>query len=64
MNNVIDVYFVGGFGTLNWVNLKEYKEATPDKIVTPSDDGSVLFVLAELNTKYGTRWGAVQVEFS
>lgn len=63
MNNVIDVYFVGGFGTLNWVDLKEYMEAEPDKIVTPSDDGSVLYVLAELNTKYGTRLaasGAVQ----
>lgn len=63
MNNIIDVYFVGGFGTLNWVNLSEYKDATPDKIVTPSDDGSVLWVLAELNTKYGQRLacsGAVQ----
>ena len=27
MNNIIDVYFVGGFGTLNWVNLDEYKNA-------------------------------------
>ena len=35
MNNAIDAYFVGGFGTLNWVDLKEYRDATPDKIVTP-----------------------------
>ena len=26
MNNIIDVYFVGGFGTLNWVNLGRVQE--------------------------------------
>ena len=31
MNNVIDVYFVGGFGTLNWVDLNEYRDATPTR---------------------------------
>lgn len=46
MNNVIDVYFVGGFGTLNWVDLKEYRDATPDKIVTPASGSSVLDTLA------------------
>ena len=53
MNNVIDVYFVGGFGTLNWVDLAEYRDAAPDKIVTPSAGHSVLDTLSELNTKYG-----------
>lgn len=46
MNNVIDVYFVGGFGTLNWVDLKEYRDATPDKIVTPASGSSVLDTLS------------------
>ena len=55
MNNVIDVYFVGGFGTLNWVDLNEYRDATPDAIVTPSEGSSVLDTLAELNTLYGTK---------
>ena len=55
MNNIIDVYFVGGFGTLNWVNLDEYKNARPDKIVTPSEGSSVLDTLAELNTRYGVK---------
>ena len=50
MNNVIDVYFVGGFGTLNWVDLKEYRDAAPDKIVTPGAGHSVLDTLSELNT--------------
>lgn len=53
MNNVIDVYFVGGFGTLNWVDLQEYRDAKPDKIVTPSAGHSVLDTLSELNTRYG-----------
>ena len=55
MNNIIDVYFVGGFGTLNWVNLDEYKNAKPDNIVTPSEGSSVLDTLAELNTRYGVK---------
>ena len=55
MNNVIDVYFVGGFGTLNWVDLKEYRDAVPDKIVTPGAGHSVLDTLSELNTKYGAK---------
>jgi putative heme iron utilization protein len=55
MNNVIDVYFVGGFGTLNWVDLKEYRDAAPDKIVTPGAGHSVLDTLSELNTKYGPK---------
>jgi putative heme iron utilization protein len=55
MNNVIDVYFVGGFGTLNWVDLKEYRDAEPDKIVTPGAGHSVLDTLSELNTKYGPK---------
>jgi putative heme iron utilization protein len=55
MNNVIDVYFVGGFGTLNWVDLKEYRDAVPDKIVTPGAGHSVLDTLSELNTEYGAK---------
>jgi hypothetical protein len=54
MNRVIDVYFVGGFGTLNWVDMNDYRNATPDKIVTPGVGHSVLDTLSELNTKYGT----------
>jgi hypothetical protein len=45
---------VGGFGTLNWVDMNDYRNATPDKIVTPGVGHSVLDTLSELNTKYGT----------
>ena len=29
---VSDIYFIGGFGTVAWVNVKEYEAIQPDKI--------------------------------
>jgi len=52
MNRLIDAYFVGGFGSLNWINMEEYKSVAPDAIVTPSHDRNVLDTLAQLNTRY------------
>ena len=40
---------------MNWVDLKEYRDAVPDKIVTPGAGHSVLDTLSELNTKYGPK---------
>jgi hypothetical protein len=34
MHSVTDVYFVGGFGTVQWMNVAEYLAATPDAIAT------------------------------
>lgn len=33
MDRILDIYFVGGFGTVQWVDTKEYAKAQPDKIV-------------------------------
>lgn len=33
MDRIVDIYFVGGFGTVQWVKPVEYAEARPDKIV-------------------------------
>lgn len=27
-----DIYFIGGFGTVQWVDVKEYEAIQPDKI--------------------------------
>lgn len=27
-----DIYFIGGFGTVQWVDVKEYESVQPDKI--------------------------------
>jgi len=27
-----DIYFIGGFGTVQWVDVKEYETLQPDKI--------------------------------
>lgn len=33
MHRISDVYFVGGFGTVSWVNVAEYTAVKPDSIV-------------------------------
>ena len=35
--NVVDVYYVGGFGVMGWVNAAEYGQAQPDRL---SDDAA------------------------
>ncbi|KAF6155633.1 hypothetical protein GIB67_034728 [Kingdonia uniflora] len=32
MDNISDIYFIGGFGTVAWVDIKEYETLQPDKI--------------------------------
>jgi hypothetical protein len=32
MNNVVDVYYVGGFGVMGWVDAAEYGSAQPDPL--------------------------------
>lgn len=29
---ISDIYFIGGFGTVAWVDVKEYESLQPDKI--------------------------------
>jgi hypothetical protein len=38
MDNISDIYFVGGFGTVQWVDVEEYVRASPDAIVSRSSD--------------------------
>lgn len=33
MHNISDIYFIGGFGTVAWVDVKEYETIQPDTIV-------------------------------
>jgi len=34
MHRVTDIYFVGGFGTVQWIDVAEYLNAAPDAIAT------------------------------
>ncbi|KAG5008736.1 hypothetical protein JHK82_017306 [Glycine max] len=45
MQNIRDIYFIGGFGTVAWVDVKEYETLQPDKIAV---DGGEQY-LKELN---------------
>lgn len=33
MHRISDIYFVGGFGTVQWVDVAEYVASKPDQIV-------------------------------
>ena len=33
MHRISDIYFVGGFGTVQWVDVAEYAATSPDNIV-------------------------------
>ncbi|KAL4435164.1 hypothetical protein ABPG77_001846 [Micractinium sp. CCAP 211/92] len=46
MNRILDIYFVGGFGTVQWVDVAEYSRAQPDPIVLDNPN-RVLQVLNE-----------------
>lgn len=36
MHRISDIYFVGGFGTVQWVDITEYTAVKPDNIVMAS----------------------------
>ncbi|XAR74050.1 hypothetical protein NMG60_11008212 [Bertholletia excelsa] len=45
MQNIRDIYFIGGFGTVAWVDVKEYETLKPDKIAVDGGEQN----LKELN---------------
>lgn len=49
MHRISDIYFVGGFGTVQWVDVKEYAQTRPDDIVL----GNVMRTLQLMNEQYG-----------
>ncbi|KAB2028733.1 hypothetical protein ERO13_D05G114600v2 [Gossypium hirsutum] len=48
MQNISDIYFIGGFGTVAWVDVKEYEAVKPDKIAVDGGEQN----LKELNATF------------
>ncbi|XP_044486254.1 uncharacterized protein LOC123211532 [Mangifera indica] len=48
MQNISDIYFIGGFGTVAWVDVKEYEALKPDKIAVDAGEQN----LKELNATF------------
>ncbi|KAM0943272.1 putative FMN-binding split barrel [Dioscorea sansibarensis] len=48
MQTISDVYFIGGFGTVAWVDVKEYESLQPDKIAANGGEQN----LKELNAMF------------
>lgn len=38
---ISDVYFIGGFGTVAWLDVKEYEALQPDKIAADGGEQSL-----------------------
>lgn len=56
MSVLTDIYFVGGFGTVQWVDVDEYMAARPDPIVlSRSGSDGPQATLAALNAAFGLR---------
>ncbi|KAG0482112.1 hypothetical protein HPP92_010196 [Vanilla planifolia] len=45
MNTISDIYFIGGFGTVQWIDVREYENTQPDKIAADGGEQN----LKELN---------------
>ncbi|XP_052175699.1 uncharacterized protein LOC127790298 isoform X2 [Diospyros lotus] len=50
MQKISDIYFIGGFGTVAWVDVKEYEAVQPDKIAVDGGEQN----LKELNAIFST----------
>ncbi|CAI9114564.1 OLC1v1015317C4 [Oldenlandia corymbosa var. corymbosa] len=48
MQTISDIYFIGGFGTVAWVDVKEYETLQPDKIAVDGGEQN----LKELNVTF------------
>lgn len=48
MQNISDIYFIGGFGTVAWVDVNEYETLRPDKIAVDGGEQN----LKELNALF------------
>lgn len=46
MHRISDIYFVGGFGTVQWVDVADYVAAKPDQIVTSDTHHTLQVILA------------------
>ena len=53
MHRISDIYFVGGFGTVQWVDVAEYASAKPDQIAMIEPHHTLKVRLAACWTPWG-----------
>ena len=46
MNRISDIYFVGGFGTVQWVDVADYMNTRPDSIVAVNPQETITVSLS------------------
>lgn len=50
MNRISDIYFVGGFGTVQWVDVADYMNTRPDSIVAVNPQETIEVSLCFVHT--------------
>lgn len=53
MHRISDIYFVGGFGTVQWVDVADYMATKPDSIVA-ADPQETISVRQKQSLKYAS----------
>lgn len=51
-----DIYFIGGFGTVAWVDVKEYETLQPDKIAVDGGEQNLKVRIIKTFTPYLNIW--------
>lgn len=54
--NHSDIYFIGGFGTVAWVDVKEYETLQPDKIAVDGGEQNLKVRIIKTFTAYLNIW--------
>ena len=55
MNIGSDIYFIGGFGTVAWVDVKEYEALQPDKIAVDGGEHNLKVCFFSDSIKFSPR---------
>lgn len=49
-----DIYFIGGFGTVAWIDVKEYEALQPDKIAVDGGEQNLKVCVMPYQSLFGT----------
>ena len=64
MVRILDIYFVGGFGTVQWINVQDYATTTPDAIVLFHSHETIDALTKEFGTQLSTYFANADDEVS
>lgn len=55
MDRIVDIYFVGGFGTVQWIDAEEYLASRPDEVLVVENPARTLQASTRSQQEEGAR---------